>query len=375
MSLSNSEQVRVDLGERSYDIPIRTDAISDVGSEVSQWWDQCFGAQEVSRKAFVVTDENVAPLHTNAVVQSLEASGWNVALSVVPAGEESKCVGRVEELYDALVEMPADRQTVVVAVGGGVVGDLAGFAAATFNRGIPFVQVPTTLLAQVDSSVGGKTGVNHAQGKNLIGAFHQPLGVFVDTHTLTTLEDRDYRAGLAEVVKYGVIMDEPFFGWLEENTGAINQRDPAALRHIVKRCCELKAEVVAEDERETSGRRAILNYGHTFAHAFEALSDYSQLLHGEAVSIGMIYAGVLAKQLGRVDSVFCDRQTALLSALHLPVTLPSECQFETNDILHRMARDKKTVGNELRFILPTQMGNVEVVKGVGPQQVEAALNL
>jgi 3-dehydroquinate synthase len=367
------EQVRVELGDRSYDIPIRTDAIADVGAEVTSWWNHSFGSDQSVRKAFVVTDENVAKLHTDAVVESLKASSWTIALAVVPAGEESKCVRRIEELYDDLVEMPADRQTIVVAVGGGVVGDLAGFAAATFNRGIPFVQIPTTLLAQVDSSVGGKTGVNHAQGKNLIGAFHQPLGVFVDTHTLTTLTDRDYRAGLAEVVKYGVIMDQPFFNWLEENVANINQRDPATLRYIVKRCCELKAEVVAEDERETSGRRAILNYGHTFAHAFEALSDYSQLLHGEAVSIGMVYAGALAEQLGRVDAEFCDRQRALLTALELPVKLPTECRFEPQDILHSMARDKKTIGNELRFILPTKMGHVEVVKGITAAQVQDAL--
>ena len=200
--MSAAEIVNVELGERSYDIVILSDAISDVGTHASAWWQSQFGAEANNPKAFLVTDENVAKLHSDSVAESLIAAGWQVTNIAVPAGEESKCVGRTESLYDALVQIPADRRTVVVAVGGGVVGDLAGFAAATFNRGIPFVQVPTTLLAQVDSSVGGKTGVNHPRGKNLIGAFHQPLGVFIDTTTLNTLPDRDYRAGLAEVIKY-----------------------------------------------------------------------------------------------------------------------------------------------------------------------------
>lgn len=367
--MSAAEIVNVELGERSYDIVILSDAISDVGTHASAWWQSQFGAEANNPKAFLVTDENVAKLHSDSVAESLIAAGWQVTNIAVPAGEESKCVGRTESLYDALVQIPADRRTVVVAVGGGVVGDLAGFAAATFNRGIPFVQVPTTLLAQVDSSVGGKTGVNHPRGKNLIGAFHQPLGVFIDTTTLNTLPDRDYRAGLAEVIKYGVIMDEPFFAWLENNVAGINDRDPAVLRYIVKRCCELKAIVVAEDERETSGRRAILNYGHTFAHAFEALSDYSQLLHGEAVSVGMAYAGALAQQLGRVDAGFNQRQTELLEAVNLPTALCSELSFSSDDVLQRMKLDKKTVGNQLRFILPTKMGHVEVVKDVAEPDV------
>ena len=360
--MSAAEIVNVELGERSYDIVILSDAISDVGTHASAWWQSQFGAEANNPKAFLVTDENVAKLHSDSVAESLIAAGWQVTNIAVPAGEESKCVGRTESLYDALVQIPADRRTVVVAVGGGVVGDLAGFAAATFNRGIPFVQVPTTLLAQVDSSVGGKTGVNHPRGKNLIGAFHQPLGVFIDTTTLNTLPDRDYRAGLAEVIKYGVIMDEPFFAWLEEHVDQLNTRSPQALRHIVKRSCELKARVVTEDERETSGRRAILNYGHTFAHAFEALSDYSKLRHGEAVAIGMAYAGRFAEELERVPSEFNTRQNALIESLKLPITLPQECRFAASDVLDRMKLDKKTVGNKLRFLLPTKIGHVEVVK-------------
>lgn len=371
--MSSTESVRVELGDRTYDIAILSAQLTQVGEVATRWWQGWCGSSTTDVKALLVTDENVAKLHSEPVRSALRGCGWQVSAVVVPTGEESKCMATLESLYDALVAMPADRRTVVVAVGGGVVGDLAGFAAATFARGIPFVQVPTTLLAQVDSSVGGKTGINHPQGKNLIGAFHQPLGVFVDTNTLNTLPDRDYRSGLAEVIKYGVIMDEPFFSWLEQNVNGINDRDPAALRYIVRRCCELKAIVVAEDERETTGRRAILNYGHTFAHAFEALSDYSQLLHGEAVAVGMIYAGRLAEQLGRVDGRFNDRQARLLEAVRLPTSLNQACTFDADAVLQRMKLDKKTVGDSLRFILPTEIGNVELVKDVAEPDVKRCL--
>jgi len=368
-----TEVTRVELAERSYDIAIGTDCFADLGATLLTWWCSHFGSNEENPKALLITDENVARFHAGPVSESMIAAGWSVATAAVPAGEETKCLAQLGSLYDHLVAVPADRRTVVVAVGGGVVGDLAGFAAASFNRGIPFVQVPTTLLAQVDSSVGGKTGINHAKGKNLIGAFHQPLGVFIDTNTLATLPDRDYRAGLAEVLKYGVIMDEPFFAWLEENVAAISDRDPAALRYIVRRSCELKALVVAEDERETTGRRAILNYGHTFAHAFEALCEYGTLLHGEAVAIGMEYASRLAMRLGRVDRAFVERQTQLIAGLNLPTELPANCSFAPADVLSRMKLDKKTVGNNLRFILPTRIGHVEVVKDIDEQIVLADL--
>ena len=361
--MSPKQNVPVELADRSYEIEIGTGCLNEVGATAAGWWRQKFNAADSeSPRALIITDTNVADHHLKPVEASLASAGWSTRNTVVPAGEETKCVASVERLYDELVGIPADRRTVVIALGGGVIGDLAGFAAATFARGIPFVQIPTTLLAQVDSSVGGKTGVNHPQGKNLIGAFHQPLGVFIDTATLDTLPDRDYRAGMAEVLKYGVIMDEPFFAWLEEHVDQLNARSPQALRHIVKRSCELKARVVTEDERETSGRRAILNYGHTFAHAFEALSDYSKLRHGEAVAIGMAYAGRFAEELERVPSEFNTRQNALIESLKLPITLPQECRFAASDVLDRMKLDKKTVGNKLRFLLPTKIGHVEVVK-------------
>lgn len=357
------EIVRVELGSRSYDIHIATDAFGELGTAMTDWWTNQFAGANQPR-ALVVCDQNVAGHYLATATESLRTGGWEVSTATIPPGEETKCVAQLESLYDHLVEMSADRRTVVVALGGGVTGDLSGFAAATFARGVPFVQIPTTLLAQVDSSVGGKTGVNHPRGKNLIGAFHQPLGVYIDTQTLATLPPRDFRSGLAEVVKYGLIMDAAFFEWLEQNVQAVAAGEAAAMRYIVKRCCELKAEVVAEDEFETTERRAILNYGHTYAHAFEALSDYSRLLHGEAVAVGMVCAGRLARELGRVDATFCARQESLLAAVGLPVSLPEGCSFSPEEVVARMRLDKKAVAGQLRFVLPARIGHVEVVADV-----------
>ena len=242
-----------------------------------------------------------------------------------------------------------------MAVGGGVVGDAAGFVAATYARGIPFIQVPTSLLAHVDSSVGGKVGINHPRGKNLIGAFYQPLGVFIDTATLQTLPLRDYRSGLAEVIKYGMILDEEFFRFFEDHIDDLKNRNPEVMQQVIARCCRLKADVVEQDEQERSGLRAVLNYGHTFAHAFEALCGYGELLHGEAVSIGMVYAARLAERRGLIDATVTERQNTLLEAVGLPVRLPESAHLKTAEILDRMKLDKKTVGGELRFILPTCM--------------------
>jgi 3-dehydroquinate synthase len=261
---------------------------------------------------------------------------------------------------------------VVVAVGGGVVGDTAGFAAATYARGIPFVQVPTTLLAQVDSSVGGKVGVNHPRGKNLIGAFHQPLGVLIDTLTLKTLPERDYRSGLAEVIKYGVSLDGEFFGYLEANVDGLNSRAPDVLRHVIARSCRLKAGVVERDEQEITGLRALLNYGHTFAHAYEALLGFGKLLHGEAVAIGMVHASRLAEQLGRVDSSVTQKQVRLLKAVQLPTALPGG-PLDVEAVLDRMRLDKKSMGGKLRFVLPSSIGHVELVNSVPESEVRSLL--
>jgi 3-dehydroquinate synthase len=261
----------------------------------------------------------------------------------------------------------------VFAVGGGVIGDSAGFLAATYARGIPFVQVPTSLLAMVDSSVGGKVGVNLPEAKNLVGAFHQPLGVFIDLNTLESLPEREYVSGLAEVVKYGVIQDPDFFQYLEVHAEPLRLRDPKTLHYVISRSCRLKADVVEQDEYEQTSVRAMLNYGHTFAHAFEALAGYGELLHGEAVSIGMVYASRLAERLGRIEPRITQRQFDLLRCLGLPVALPEQCRFSKDDILQKMLLDKKTVGGKLRFVLPDKLGHVEIVSNVPEEDVRSVL--
>src|SRR5262245_59401693 len=285
--------VRVKLGPRSYDIALTTDDVVDFGPFAR-------AAVPKSELALVVADSHTAD-HGRTIKAALQAAGLRTGFVAVPAGEESKSPGQLAHLYDALYELAADRNTTVVAVGGGVVGDLAGYAAATYNRGLPLVMVPTSLLAMVDSSVGGKTGINHPKGKNLIGAFHQPAGVWIDTAYLDTLPEREFRSGLAEVVKYGVILDAEFFAWLEANASAILAREPESLVRIISRSCRLKADVVEKDEREETGLRAVLNYGHTFAHTFETVGGYGAWLHGEAVAAGMICASRLAEKLGMVD--------------------------------------------------------------------------
>lgn len=370
---SETARVAVDLGKRSYEIVIGAGLLSRTASMVTPWCEQRLGKTPAFPKACVITDENVRDLHAKPVVENLQEAGWAAESVVLEPGEESKRLNVVSNVYDRLVAMRADRQTVVIAVGGGVVGDAAGFVAATYARGIPFVQVPTTLLAQVDSSVGGKVGINHPQGKNLIGAFHQPFGVVIDTQTLNTLPERDYRSGLAEVVKYGVILDEEFFAWLEQHVEELNRRDPDALRHVVARCCRLKADVVEADEEERTGLRAVLNYGHTFAHAFEALSGYGTLMHGEAVAIGMIYASTLAERLGRIPDEATGRQQRLLTALNLPVKLPTDVNPDSYEIMDRMRLDKKAAANRLRFVLPTRIGHVELVDEVPETEVTAVL--
>ncbi|MBU4399195.1 MAG: 3-dehydroquinate synthase, partial [Planctomycetes bacterium] len=277
-----------------------------------------------------------------------------------------------------------DRRSVVAAVGGGVVGDLAGFVAATFARGLRFMQVPTSLLAQVDSSVGGKVGINLPEAKNIVGGFHQPIGVLVDIATLSTLPDREYLAGLAEAVKYGAALDAEFFGFLEQNAAVIVERKEEVLVSVVARCCRLKAEVVERDEREENGLRAVLNFGHTFGHAFEMISPLplgegpgvraasirAPLLHGEAVAVGMICAARLAERLGRVDASYTDRLRALLQTFGLPVEPP---KLDPQRVLDAMMHDKKVQDGRLRFVLPSRLGHVELVEDVAPVEVQAAM--
>jgi len=354
--------VRVNLSERAYDIVIGSGTLSGVGT---------FSLSRTrASHAVIITDKNVEARYAHPVGEQLGQAGCQVEVLVVAPGEQSKSINAAGVLWEKLLELGADRKSIVVAVGGGVIGDLGGFVAATYARGIGFIQVPTTLLAQVDSSVGGKVGINLTAAKNMVGAFWQPRGVLIDIAALDTLPEREYRAGLAEVVKYGVIMDADFFEYLEQRVEAINARDHDVLSHIVARCCRLKADVVEQDEREESGLRAILNYGHTFCHGLEAATGYGELLHGEAVAIGMVCAARLAQSLGRVPASFGQRQRELLTALGLPITVP---EVDHDKLVSIMRRDKKAEHGRLRFVLPSRLGHVELVSDVEEAQARAAL--
>ena len=358
----NSTTVHVDLGPRSYDIEIGSGVLSKAASFLTRL--------RHTTHVVAITDTNVEDQYATRLADTLTEAGIDVDVVVVDPGEETKSVEMVNDLWRQMLAAGADRKTVVAAVGGGVIGDLAGFVAATYARGLSFLQVPTTLLAHVDSSVGGKVGVNLPRAKNMVGAFWQPDGVLIDTDVLDTLPDRQFAAGMAEVVKYGVILDADFFEYLENHIEEINNRDPSVLKTVIARCCQLKADVVANDERETTGLRAVLNYGHTFCHAIEAETGYGKYLHGEAVSIGMLCASRLAELMGRVDNELTCRQLALLTAFRLPTSLP---EIEHDKLISAMQRDKKVEHGRLRFVLPTRMGHVELVSDVDEQLVRQAL--
>lgn len=353
--------LRVNLDQRSYDIVVAHQVLAGVGDF----------ARHLHRgnKALVVTDQNVS-IHAQAVATALNRAGMESDVAIRPPGEGQKSLAVAAELYDRLVVFRADRQTLVIAVGGGVIGDLAGFVAATFNRGLPLLMVPTTLLAMVDSSVGGKVAVNHPRGKNLIGTFHQPKGVWIDTALLATLPDREYRSGLAEVVKYGVIVDPEFFAYLEDNSPAILRKDAGVMQHIVTRCCRLKADIVERDEREETGLRAVLNYGHTFAHAFETAAGYGGWLHGEAVAAGMICASRLAERHGLISPDITARQRNLLKAFGLP-TVPDN--WPADQLVETMRTDKKALAGKMRFILPRRLGEVALFDNVSEIDVRRVL--
>jgi len=361
--LSNVQQtIRVNLGPRSYDIRIGAGCLPEIGPLLAE-------RGKVSH-VLVVTDENVEKPHAVMVAEALSPVVGRVDLVVVGPGEETKSIETATALWQGMVELKSDRKSLIVAVGGGVVGDLAGFIAATYARGLGFVQVPTSLLAQVDSSVGGKVGINLPTAKNMVGAFLQPQAVLIDTQTLSTLPPRELRAGLAEVVKYGVILDAELFAYLEAHQAELLGLDPAVLAQTIARCCRLKADVVEQDEREETGLRAVLNYGHTFGHALETVTGYTQVLHGEAVSIGMVLAADLARRLGRVDDAFVARQNKLLTDLQLPVTMP---ELNRQTVIDAMAHDKKVEYGRLRFVLPDRMGHVELVDNVPTELVQAVV--
>ena len=338
--------LHVDLGERSYPIHIGQGLLGRP---------ELIRPHIHGRQVMVVSNETVAPLYLEQVRQALE--DFEQQAVILPDGEEYKNLETLNTIFDALLERRFNRRCTLVALGGGVVGDIAGFAAACYQRGVDFIQIPTTLLAQVDSSVGGKTGVNHPLGKNMIGAFHQPNCVLADTDTLNTLDDRQLAAGIAEVIKYGLIRDAGFFDWLEKNMGRLNARDPEALVFAIERSCRNKAEVVAEDERE-AGSRALLNLGHTFGHAIETGTGYGVWLHGEAVAVGMLLAARLSALQGWLDEADVDRIEALLLAAHLPVKAPGE--MDADRFLELMAVDKKVLDGGLRLVLLRGIGQAVV---------------
>jgi len=354
--------VAVGLGDRSYEIRIGSGTLGALG-------EACRGL-DLGAKAAVVTNPTVAAHYLDTTVRSLEKAGFSVSVFEVPDGERHKRLSRIARLYDHLVSERFDRRCFLVALGGGVIGDMAGYAAATYLRGIPFVQVPTTVVAQVDSSVGGKTGVNHPSGKNLIGAFHQPALVHVDLKVLSTLPRRELLAGIAEVVKYGVIADAAFFTYLERHVDEVLALDPTAMARVVKRCCEIKAQVVAEDEREVSGRRAILNYGHTVGHALEAVTRYRRYRHGEAVAVGMVAAARMAVALGRLKDDAARAVEGLLSRFGLPTALPP--RVDRGELLSAMGLDKKVAKGRIRMVLPDRIGHVDLVS-LAPGEVAGLL--
>jgi 3-dehydroquinate synthase len=348
--------IEVALGRRSYSVAIGTGLIDEACERLAPY--------APSKRIVAVTDENVWA----AQGARLAASGLDVVPLVVPAGEASKSWAQLQALTDRLLALGIERGDSILAFGGGMVGDLAGFAASILKRGCPYVQVPTSLLAQVDSSVGGKTAINSAAGKNLIGAFHQPAAVLIDPSTLDSLPDRELRAGYAEVVKYGLIGDGAFFDWCETNCDALLARDQAALLHAIETCVRAKAAIVAEDERETRGRRALLNFGHTFAHAFEAESDFA-ILHGEAVALGMILAFRFSAERG-----LCAGGEAERVARHLDAAgLAAIAGFDPKRLVARMASDKKASGGRVPFVLTRGIGKAFVDRSVELSEVEAFL--
>jgi 3-dehydroquinate synthase len=352
--------IEVDLAERSYPIYIGKSVLSDKA---------LFEQHVTSNQVLIVTNETVAPLYLSQIESHL--SNVNYEALILSDGETYKSLDSFNQIISRLMEKKYSRTCILIALGGGVIGDLTGFAAACYQRGVKFIQVPTTLLAQVDSSVGGKTAVNHPLGKNMIGAFHQPVAVFADTEVLSTLPDRELSAGLAEVIKYGIIRDIEFYDWLEENIELVRKRDDDALEYIINRSCVNKAEVVAEDERE-SGIRAILNLGHTFGHAIETALSYKEWLHGEAVGCGMLMAADLSMRLGLIEEAKVDGIRSLLERTNLPTQIHKDVSLE--QMFENMKVDKKSRDGVLYLILLNDIGNVFVTSDYTEQALKETIN-
>lgn len=351
------QRLSIDLSERSYDILI--------GSGLRKQAGEFLKTVLKPSRIVIITHPSINSLYGEEVAESFIAQGWTTNIIEVPEGESSKNLGQAEKLYDHLLDLNCDRKSVLVALGGGVIGDLVGFVAATYQRGIPFIQVPTTLLSQVDSSVGGKTAVNHPKGKNMIGAFYQPRLVLADLETLRTLSQKEYRAGLAEIVKYGVIADAKLFDFLETNYKKILNLDFECLSHIIETSCAIKARVVEKDERE-SHYRMILNFGHTFGHAIESLTEYSQFIHGEAVSMGMVSAAELSLSMGKCSEEVPKRLNVLLKNFGLPVDMP---ELDSSAVLESLYHDKKTMDQKIKFILVNEIGSIEIVDQVSETEI------
>lgn len=361
-SNSDSQIVTVKLKERSYDITIGANLLADPNS---------FSSLKKASKVMIVTNTTVAALYLDVVQKTIEQLGLEVHSIALEDGENYKNLTAVNDIYSALLVNNFARDSMIVALGGGVVGDIAGFAAASFLRGIKFIQIPTTLLAQVDSSVGGKTGVNHALGKNMIGAFYQPQAVIIDTNTLKTLEKRQIFAGLSEVIKYGAILDKDFFDYLSENIEKLVAVNPEPMIYTIKRCCEIKADVVSQDEKE-AGLRGLLNFGHTFGHAIEAFMGYGRWLHGEAIAAGMVMAAHLSSQLGYISLADVKRLIALFKRANLPTFSPDIMKAE--QYLPYMKRDKKVLAQKMRLILLKNIGQAYIADDINEEQILTAIN-
>ena len=354
------KQIQVDLDDRSYPIYIGQSLMND---------SETLSRYLFKKKILIVTNETIAPLYLEKV-QAVIADLGDVDAVILPDGEQFKTLTHLDSIFSALLQKNYARDCVLVALGGGVIGDMTGFAAACYQRGVHFIQIPTTLLAQVDSSVGGKTAVNHPLGKNMIGAFYQPQVVLIDTDCLTTLPAREFAAGMAEVIKYGIIWDGAFFSWIEEHVESLKSLDKAALEYAIARCCEIKAEVVSQDETE-QGVRALLNLGHTFGHAIEAEMGYGNWLHGEAVAAGTILAAKTSAQMGLIDESIVCRISQLMEAFDLPVRAPESMDFDS--FIKHMRRDKKVLGGQIRLVLPTSMGTAEVFGQVTESMLEQVI--
>ena len=355
------ETIRVNLGSRSYDIRVQIAGLAGIGN-----WAAGF---PVEKKVMVVADENTAFLFGKQAADSLQQAGFSVTMAVVPAGEASKSLSQADVLYAQAIVAGLDRNCPILALGGGVVGDLAGFIAATYLRGVPFLQVPTSLLSQVDSSVGGKVAVNHHLGKNLIGAFYQPMGVLIDPQTLQSLPPREFASGMAEVIKYGLIFDAAFFASLSDAAAAVRERDPQQLAGIVAACCRMKAAVVERDEQDL-GERMLLNFGHTAGHAIETAGEFSRFTHGEAVALGMLVAGRLSELNGMLPQGTADEIRRVAAAYELPL---SAAGLDAAELISHMGTDKKRAAGQLRWVLLERIGQATLRSGIATESIEKAL--